>query len=179
LFASDQDNDLFSQAMGKVQPMAPSGKVAAAKTKPVVGNAASSGRARQANAPTIRGTATPRPAPRSAEEPWVLIADGVSRERLKRLAAGSPAVRQTFDLHGSRREEALSILASGIRDALAQGQRAVCIIHGRGLHSEGKAVLKEAVYHWLRDGAYAHAVLAAIPQPGSGGGACLVLLRRK
>jgi DNA-nicking Smr family endonuclease len=118
--------------------------------------------------------------PRQAEDSWVLIADGISRERLKSLASGRPPVEQTLDLHGATRNEALGLLEEWFGHAVGNQLRTLCIIHGRGLHSaEGKAVLKEAVYLWLRSGPFAHAVLAVIPQPGSGGGACLVLLRRK
>jgi DNA-nicking Smr family endonuclease len=62
--------------------------------------------------------------------------------------------------------------------ALTDQHRVLCIVHGRGLHSQGKPVLKEAVYQWLRSGSYANHILAAIPKPYTGGGSCLVLLRR-
>ena len=117
--------------------------------------------------------------PLQTEEPWVLRADGISRERLRRFAAGRPPIEQTQDLHGVTRNEALGLLDELFHRAIHDQLRAVCIIHGRGLHSESKPVLKEAVYQWLRHGPFAHTVLAAIPQPGSGGGACLVLLRRR
>ena len=77
------------------------------------------------------------------------------------------------------RNEALAMLEAACGQAIHEGVRVFCIIHGRGLHSQGRAILKEAVYHWLGQGPLAHRVLAVIPQPGSGGGACLLLLRRK
>ena len=172
----DPMDDLFVREMGKVQPIKQEKKVVAAKVKPVrVGDNMASGRkwagmiAKPDTALSVQAT----------HDPWVLVADGVSRERLKRLAAGKPSIGTVFDLHGMTRDEALEILESGVEQALLDGLRVVCIIHGRGLHSEGRAVLKDAVYRWLQQGALAHTVLAVIPQPGSGGGACLVLLRRQ
>jgi len=67
-----------------------------------------------------------------------------------------------------------------VQQAMREGIRALSVVHGRGLHSQdNKPILKQAAYHWLREGPLAHLVLAVIPQPGSGGGACLVLLRRQ
>lgn len=170
----DPDKALFVEAMRKVRRSAGTDKVVAAKSKP-----------RPADIVSARRPAfEPRQLPTHAmvqatDQPGVFRADGVSAERLKRLAAGRPPVEQTFDLHGVTRSEALELLENGFRQAAESRMRVLCIIHGRGLHSPGRPVLKDAVYHWLRDGPFAAAVLAVIPQPGSGGGACLVLLRRK
>ncbi|GAV20050.1 hypothetical protein MMIC_P1011 [Mariprofundus micogutta] len=122
---------------------------------------------------------SPQASAHVTDDPWVLRADGISRERLKQLAAGNPAVSLTLDLHGLTRNEALDLLDNEFLQAISRKQRVIAIIHGRGLHSQGKPVLKDAVYQWLRDGSMARFVLAVMPQPGSGGGACLVLLRRK
>jgi len=110
---------------------------------------------------------------------WVLKDPGVSRERLRRLAAGQPPVDVELDLHGMSREKAWAALGACMCNALSDGLRVLCLIHGRGMHSsDGKPVLKKAVYEWLREGPYAGQVLAVIPRPGTAGGACLVLLRR-
>ncbi len=172
-----QDDKLFAEAMGKVRRITPANKVNLEKAKPKPEAAPYAQRAQ----PMIQSkkSKTVISSPRQAEEePWVLIADGISRERLRSLASGRPPVEQTLDLHGATRNEALRLLEEWFGHATGRQVRVLCIIHGRGLHSEGKAVLKEAVYQWLRGGPFAHAVLAVIPQPGSGGGACLVLLRR-
>ncbi|ATX78656.1 DNA-nicking endonuclease, Smr domain [Mariprofundus aestuarium] len=170
---ADED-ELFAEAMGRVRPLAASNKIDSESLKK---------RKKEQLSRRVRvGTIEPPQrafSPEVTDGPWQLIADGVSRERVRRLGAGRPPVGPTFDLHGMRRDEALELLVEGFNAALLDGQRALRIIHGRGLHSQGKAILKEAVYHWLREGAFAHAVLAAIPEPGSGGGACLVLLRRQ
>jgi len=177
----DEDQDLFAEAMRKVSRISPPEKVRARPSAPgqlkrIIKNAAVN------TAVDIPSVGTPsQNAVRmlSQDEPWSLVADGVSRERLKRLAGGQPAVDLEFDLHGMRQEEALNLLAAGFQKATAGQMRVLCIIHGRGLHSEGKKpILKQATYHWLQEGPFSSHVLAAIPQPGSGGGACLVLLRK-
>jgi DNA-nicking Smr family endonuclease len=169
-----QDDKLFAEAMGKVRRITPANKITPEKAKPQLEAVASAQRAQP-----LMQSKTVISSPRQAEEPWVLSANGISRERLRSLASGRPPVEQTLDLHGATRNEALGLLEEWFAHAIGKQLRVLCIIHGRGLHSEGKAVLKEAVYLWLRNGPFAHAVLAVIPQPGSGGGACLVLLRRK
>jgi len=167
------DDSLFAEAMGKVRPLASEKRVAATKNRPKAHTVVRE-RGPKQMVPVDGGHRM-----QGTEDAWVFAASGISREKLKRLAAGRPAVSHTFDLHGANREEALSLLERGFSEAVAEGCRALAIIHGRGLHSGGKPVLKAAVYQWLREGSFAHAVLAVVPQPGSGGGACLVLLRRK
>lgn len=170
------EDDLFAEAMSKVKPLPASDKrqpetsVSKKRVKPLPI------RRQQQALPWTGPTSV---SPQQSDEPWVLIANGISREKLKRFAAGSPSIEKTFDLHGLNRDEAMSLLDQGCQQLIAQQVRGFCIVHGRGLHSQGKAVLKEAVYRWLKEGPLAHWVLAAVPQPGSGGGACLVLLRRK
>jgi DNA-nicking Smr family endonuclease len=169
-----QDDELFAEAMGKVRRINPANKIIPEKAKPKPETATSAPRTQP-----LMQSKTVLSSPRQTEEPWVLRADGISRERLRSLASGRPPVEQTLDLHGATRNEALGLLEEWFGHAVGNQLRTLCIIHGRGLHSaEGKAVLKETVYLWLRSGPFAHAVLAVIPQLGSGGGACLVLLRR-
>ena len=174
--AGNHDQQLFDEEMGKVQPLAPAEKVVAKKSKPPrAAEYLSNRQAYHVPAPKPSTALSVQP----TDDPWVFVSDGMSRERLKRLAAGRPAIERTFDLHGMTRDQALGVLEQGFAQAIGECARTLCIIHGRGLHSQGRPILKEAVYHWLRQGAYAHSVLAVIQQPGSGGGACLLLLRRK
>jgi len=167
------DEELFADAMRTVRRLSRPEKVQPEGSKPpprpVAGTSATH------PAASLHPSAHLRPEPHEA---GVLIADGVSRERLKRLAAGDPPISHTLDLHGMTRDEAIGLLAGDFASVVASGARAMCVIHGRGRHSEGKPVLKEAVYHWLQEGPFAPHVLAVVPQPGSHGGACLILLRR-
>ena len=171
----DEDK-LFAEAMSKVKPIAHEQKKQPSE-KPTVKKHVSLPVNR--TPPAFDTYPLQNVSLQTTENPWILKADGISRERLKRLAAGDPAVGLTLDLHGMTRDAALDLLDHEFLQAVSHKQRVITVIHGRGLHSQGKAVLKEAVYQWLREGAMARFILAAIPQPGSGGGACLVLLRRK
>lgn len=171
----DEADDLFAEAMGKVRRLPEPDKVPAKKRPPRARDVTGL-RSREA----IVVPVTASVALQATDQPWWLVADGVSRERLKRLTAGCPPVSRTFDLHGMTRDAALDVLGEGFATAISEGARVLCVIHGRGLHSpDGNPVLKQAVYHWLSEGLFSGHVLAAVPQPGSGGGACLVLLRRR
>jgi len=177
--AEGDELGLFAEAMGKVQPLQPADKVIASKPKAKPNMAAAETISRSHSHTAAMAKPSVALSVQPTEDPWVFVSDGISRDRLKRLAAGRPAAERTFDLHGMTRDEAMGQLEQEFIQAISAGVRVVCIIHGRGLHSQGKPILKEAVYHWLRQGMFAHSVLAVIPQPGSGGGACLLLLRRK
>lgn len=160
--------------MGKVRPLAKPDKVQPEKPKPKRDiHSKQLVPTRQMPVPP-----TPQLALEEGEEPWILKTSGISREKLKALGAGRPPIDLETDLHGMNREQALAGLAQMMEVAIAERFRVLCIVHGRGLHSQGKPVLKEAVYEWLRSGPYASHILAAIPKPYTGGGSALVLLRR-
>ncbi|RMH60719.1 MAG: hypothetical protein D6678_05225 [Zetaproteobacteria bacterium] len=167
------EEELFAEAMRKVRPIAPSRRIQARPQR----RAITRNRPPGITPPTAPPKASSTLAP--CDDRWTLCASGVSRAQLRRLAGGQPPVALEVDLHGMTREQALALLAQSIEAVRARGGRVVCIIHGRGRHSQGRPVLKEAVFHWLREGPYAAHVLAAIPQRGSHGGASLVLLRRQ
>ncbi|MDX8402502.1 MAG: Smr/MutS family protein [Mariprofundaceae bacterium] len=164
------DEALFLEAIGAVRRLEPPARVTPRRPRP------------HPNATPARGATKVPPSSTAAGDgnrlrrmDGGLIADGVTHERVRRLKAGRPPVEVTIDLHGMTREEALSHL----QRRLECGARVFCIIHGRGLHSRnGGPVLKQLVWRWLAEGPLAHRVLIVAPQPGSAGGACLVLLRR-
>ena len=117
--------------------------------------------------------------PSRTDDPWVLRSSGVSADRMRQLAGGRMPMDDEIDLHGMTRDESIAALTMFVGNALTGGLRVISIVHGRGLHSQGdKPVLKGAVYDWLESGAFSGSVLAVVPKPGTGGGSCLVLLRR-
>jgi DNA-nicking Smr family endonuclease len=61
------------------------------------------------------------------------------------------------------------------------GKRAVLVIHGRGLSSPAKPVLKSNVYRWLTTTPWHKWVIAFTSARlcDGGAGACYILLRRK
>lgn len=108
------------------------------------------------------------------------LAAGVDRKHLLRLRRGEQPVERRLDLHGLTAAEAKRRLAEELASAQKAGERCVLVIHGRGLHSEGGAVLREGVVDWLTSAPNAARVMAfASARPADGGpGASYVLLRR-
>ncbi len=178
MMGMDDDEDLFAKAMSVVKPIGKSDKanVKANIEKPKPRKREIHRKVENQPPPAIRPVAGLAPA--EGDEPWILKASGISQEKLKQLGAGRPSVDIEADLHGMTRDEALKALESLLQAALDEKARVLCIVHGRGLHSQGRPVLKETVYQWLRSGPYASYILAAIPKPYTGGGSALVLLRR-
>ena len=171
---SGEEDDLCGKAMQDVRRIESEPRRVAEKPKAQLRQDIHTGRIQSAAA------SAPMHRPEPADEPWILKADGVSSERLRQLGAGRPSIDAETDLHGMTREEMYRSLSYVMEQALERGWRVLSLVHGRGLHSEdGKAVLKEAVYAWLRDGPYAGWILAAVPKPGTGGGSALILLRRR
>lgn len=103
------------------------------------------------------------------------VAHGVDRRELRKLRRGQYAVGKRLDLHGLTSKVALAEVADFI-NAYKSAYRCVAIVHGRGLHSPGKAVLKRDVRALLRQH---DAVLAYVdaPRDDGGSGAVYVLLR--
>lgn len=171
------DNDPFAAAMRKVRPLSQQNKHINHHAKQV--KARDIVRERTTHTPSTSTISHKKHAPDQQHEPWTLRASGVSATVIRRLAAGQPPVAITLDLHGQYRDAALRQLQQTITQACLDGRRVVRVIHGRGMHSSDKPVLKQAVYHDLQYGSCASRILAAIPELGTRGGACLVLLRRE
>lgn len=106
---------------------------------------------------------------------------GVSSEILRKLREGGFSVQASLNLRGYYVEEAKILFEDFIRRALNKGLSCVLIIHGRGLSSKEKPVLKEKVREWLERGPYRKYILAyASARPCDGGpGATYVLLTNK
>jgi DNA-nicking Smr family endonuclease len=105
------------------------------------------------------------------------VAPGVDRRELRKLKRGEHAPGSRLDLHGMTAAEAVARVKRFI-DNGRHRNRSVCIVHGRGLHSEGNvSILKTRVRECLR---HHRAVLAYTDAPRSdgGAGAVYVLLRK-
>jgi DNA-nicking Smr family endonuclease len=109
------------------------------------------------------------------------LARGVDPAHLRRLRRGEVEVERDLDLHGETAREARGQVAAALRAAYDAGERCLRIVHGRGLHSPGAPVLKDAALDWLAEPPLAALVLAfaSAPPREGGAGALLVLLRRK
>jgi len=173
----DLFHELFAEAMQHVQPIDNTAKVTPAS--PSIKQRTR--RSMQKNQP-IAAHHLPQPNNSTLKQDastWVLRANGVAPNLLKKLSTGQLSIHRTIDLHGMTRDQAIAKLEGTLLTSLQAQERVLCIIHGRGLHSsDGQPVLKKSVYQWLQKGGLSGYILAVTPSPNSAGGSCLVLLRR-
>ena len=104
-------------------------------------------------------------------------APGVSRAQIAELRAGRIRAEDTLDLHGDTVERGIERVREFVA-AASPMRRCVLIVHGRGLHSEHGAPLREAVLGELLGAlsGFVHALSTASPSDG-GEGATYVMLR--
>ena len=108
-------------------------------------------------------------------------APGAGEEALWKLERGQIEPLQTLDLHGRNLVEARRAVTSLVRRAARAKQRCVCIVHGRGLRSEGGPVLKSALPDWLAAPAIGELIegfCSAPPEMGSTGATLVLLWQR-
>ena len=104
-------------------------------------------------------------------------APGVSHAQIAELRGGRRA-EATLDLHGENVATATAQLRQFLIESRRLGRRCVLIIHGKGLHSEHGAPLREAVLAELIGPASGLIRAIATASPSDGGeGATFVLVR--
>jgi len=98
-----------------------------------------------------------------------------------RLHRGDFSIQAHVDLHGFGVEDAQNAFENFIKDSIATGKRAVLIVHGRGLSSPDRPVLKTKVVEWLTRGPFRKWVIAfsSARSFDGGAGATYVLLRQR
>jgi DNA-nicking Smr family endonuclease len=105
-------------------------------------------------------------------------APGVDRREIRKLKRGDYAAGGRRDLHGMTAAEACASVRAFIESSRHSRHRCICIVHGRGLHSEGRTpVLRDRVRKYLRSHRLVLAFANAPPSDG-GTGAVYVLLRK-
>ncbi|RMB01800.1 Smr/MutS family protein [Eilatimonas milleporae] len=125
---------------------------------------------------------------------------GVDARTRRRLARGRRPIDRTLDLHGLTQVAAHRLLVSTVTRAVADGQRTLLVITGKGgqrfsqtdprpaafrrradFGPEGGGVLRRMVPLWLSDAPLkAHVSSVSAAAPGHGGdGALYVLLKRQ
>lgn len=95
-----------------------------------------------------RRRALPAPVALTVEGDGVVItarAPGVNRREVGELRAGRVRPEDTLDLHGHTAAAAEARLREFLVDAAALRRRCVLVVHGRGNHSGGVAVLRDTV----------------------------------
>lgn len=109
------------------------------------------------------------------------VARGTNPEIARRLHRGDFSIQDHIDLHGLRVPEAHEAVNAFINNSILSNNRAVLIIHGRGLSSPAEPILKNKVYRWLTTSPWHKWVIAFTSARlcDGGAGATYVLLRRK
>jgi len=72
-------------------------------------------------------------------------APGVSLAQVAELRTGKAHLDATLDLHGITVEDGIAKLRAFLLESRDLGRRRIRVIHGRGLHSDAGAPLREAV----------------------------------
>jgi DNA-nicking Smr family endonuclease len=109
------------------------------------------------------------------------IGYNVNRQVAKRLHNGQFSIQGHIDLHGLAVESAREAFENFLKESIATGKRMVLIIHGRGLSSPAKPILKTKVIKWLTTGIWRKWVMAFTSARlcDGGAGATYVLLRKR
>jgi DNA-nicking Smr family endonuclease len=110
---------------------------------------------------------------KDAEEEDLYLSPG---EKRRRLLARKPDAE--IDLHGLNQDEAWASLESFFAHAKDRGYLKVSVIHGKGNHSEGEAVLKRTVRNFIERCPFAGESGRRDSRSG-GNGATWVLLKEK
>jgi DNA-nicking Smr family endonuclease len=159
--AADLDADAFAREMHDVVRLRPDPRGRVRAAPPVV--------------PT-RGLS---PAPDASDaQDNDYAAPGVDRREIRKLKKGLYPIGDRRDLHGMTAAQAHASVGRFIDNSRHRTYRCVCIVHGRGLHSQDNSpVLKTRVREYLRRH---RSVLAYADAPASDGGtgAVYVLLRK-
>jgi DNA-nicking Smr family endonuclease len=105
----------------------------------------------------------------------------VHPEVAKRLHRGKFSIQSHIDLHGCSADDAKNVIDEFLRESIRTDKRAVLIVHGRGLSSPVKPVLKTKVLEWLTSSPWNKWVIAfsSARACDGGAGATYVLLRKK
>jgi len=99
----------------------------------------------------------------------------------RRLRRGEFAIQEYIDLHGLAVDDAKHVFDRFLKAATRTGRQSVLIVHGRGLSSPTKPVLKAKVFEWLTSGTWRKWVIAfsSARLCDGGAGATYVLLRHQ
>ena len=164
----DEEQRHFDEAMTGVRPLKKDHRARVrAVAPPVV-----AGRAEPYRPPPARSRDTD---PDETDGDTGFVSNGVDRRELRKLRRGQYVPGRRLDLHGLTSASAVSATSRFI-ETNRRAYRCVAIIHGRGNHSNGRAVLKTDVRALLRTHPAVLAYTDA-PRDDGGSGAVYVLLR--
>lgn len=108
-------------------------------------------------------------------------ADRIHPSIPERLHRGDFSIQAHIDLHGLTAETARNAFEAFLKRSISTGKRTVLIVHGRGLSSPARPILKTKVYEWLTSGPWRKWVMAfsSARRCDGGAGATYVLLRHR
>jgi DNA-nicking Smr family endonuclease len=105
----------------------------------------------------------------------------VHQTATRHLHEGRFSIQAHIDLHGLSAPEAERAVDDFLQEAIRSGKRAVLVVHGRGLSSPRRPILKTKVRDWLTCGPWRKWVMAFASARlcDGGAGATYVLLRER
>ena len=168
---SENDNDLFNQAMGDVTPLTTDKAILKKKPAPIK-------KREQVSTQRISDTLSDDFIP-PCEDFLEFMRPGVQKSYLKQIRNGKLEIQDHLDLHGYRREDARKTLLAFLDHAQQQSLKIVRVVHGKGYHSDdSQPVLKAMVNKWLQNIPDVLAFVSAMPRDG-GTGAVYILLKKR
>ncbi|WP_424810991.1 Smr/MutS family protein [Roseococcus sp. YIM B11640] len=102
---------------------------------------------------------------------------GLDARRWRDLRRGDMRPERKLDLHGMTAARAHQEVERFLRASQAEGLRVVCIVTGKGSHTEG-GILRRELPHWLNAPGLRPLILAAAHPHKANAGAVHLLLRR-
>jgi DNA-nicking Smr family endonuclease len=175
--SADEDS-LLREALKDVSPLPDAGKASLRKPPPPPVPAQRLRDDKQVLAESLSDDVPYETGLETGEE-LVFLRPGLPAQLLRKLRRGQWVIQDQLDLHGLRTDEARTLLAEFLAEALRRGHRCILIVHGKGLRSENREpVLKRKVGNWLAQRDEVLAFVQARPEDG-GGGAAIVLLKAK
>lgn len=133
--------------------------------------------------PPPSAPAAPKPKAGAAPPPLATRgAHGLDRRTAERLRRGQLPIDGKIDLHGMRQDAAYAALSRFLDRAIAQGQRVLLVVTGKGDSRQEGGVLRRMLPLWLDEGRHRDAILtlrSAHRQHGGEGAYYLMLRRRR
>jgi DNA-nicking Smr family endonuclease len=106
--------------------------------------------------------------------------EGLNPLTIERLKNGDFSIQKSLDLHGYSTETARELFEEFLKEAILSGIHCVRVIHGRGLKSKEKPVLKERLKSWILKAMNRKWIVAfsSCKMCDGGPGATYILLRK-
>ncbi|MFZ9183661.1 MAG: Smr/MutS family protein, partial [Hylemonella sp.] len=133
---AQSDKEMFTRAVGAVQPMTPNAKVQL-KQKPPAPVAMQHHRDEQAVLQEAISDEFDVSTLLDIDEHLSFRRPGIGPDVTRKLRRGDWKIQREIDLHGLRTDDARNALAQFIRKAHREGLRCVRVVHGKGHGSPG------------------------------------------